>query len=644
MNGNDIPNFNSDDFAPPYTACNWLYEQYREHGSGVEADLMGKLILTAKTYGITNFKAIYNGVKKDRQKAAGKSAGRNMTQFSGQPIPGGLYCGQFLADDRGILAKNEYGELEIICNHPILPVAKVRNIENGNEKTLLWYKTQDNEQYLLVDSADLGSPKGAISLRQKGIDVDFTTAGDFLKFMKVTCMSQANYPLLPVKSGVSHCGFIGQDFDKFVPYTGDFEYDGSPAQKPLYESIRTPGGSRDEQFTLIDWARRELTPIVRIAIAASLGSVLLKPIGLNPFFLHLWGDKGAGKTLLLMLAASLWANPDNEGKYIRTFNSTAAGSEATASFLNSLPFCLDESMTLADKGRLDEFIYSMCQGGDRTRATRSCEAREARSWRCVFLTTGEKPLTNDTSNGGAIVRVVSINGSGQKFFGEAETAKAVADKLRKNYGWVGREFINIILQPGVLQEANRLYVENLNALTKQGYDDKQSCAAAVCLTADMLASKYVFKNNSPSLTPEHFAKYLETPESSSAGLKTAQWLQGLVATNSSRFLAPREVSSGAAEIWGRTDTHGYTLIAQRILEREMKSAGISLGIHAFAAWARQNNLIEPDLRDKTGKGNFPTQSLAGNSCRVLKIKLEDIDKLDPNYDEPGEYEDALPFN
>ena len=38
----------------------------------------------------------------------------------------------------------------------------------------------------------------------------------------------------------------------------------------------------------------------------------------------------------LMLAASVWANPEM-GKYIHTFNSTAVAQELSASFVNSLP-------------------------------------------------------------------------------------------------------------------------------------------------------------------------------------------------------------------------------------------------------------------------------------------------------------------
>ena len=64
----------------------------------------------------------------------------------------------------------------------------------------------------------------------------------------------------------------------------------------------------------------------RLILAASFASVLVKPLGGLPFFLHIWGGTEVGKTVGLMLAASVWANPE-VGRYIHTFNSTSVGRE-----------------------------------------------------------------------------------------------------------------------------------------------------------------------------------------------------------------------------------------------------------------------------------------------------------------------------
>ena len=46
-------------------------------------------------------------------------------------------------------------------------------------------------------------------------------------------------------------------------------------------------------------------------MAASFASVLLEPLKVLPFVLHLWGTTGTGKTVALMVAMSIWGNPQN---------------------------------------------------------------------------------------------------------------------------------------------------------------------------------------------------------------------------------------------------------------------------------------------------------------------------------------------
>ena len=82
---------------------------------------------------------------------------------------------------------------------------------------------------------------------------------------------------------------------------------------------------------------------------------MVRPMCALPFFVHLWGGTEVGKTVGLMLAASVWANPE-VGRYIHTFNSTAVGREKSAAFVNSLPLILDELQIVADRKTFDKDI------------------------------------------------------------------------------------------------------------------------------------------------------------------------------------------------------------------------------------------------------------------------------------------------
>lgn len=72
---------------------------------------------------------------------------------------------------------------------------------------------------------------------------------------------------------------------------------------------------------------RRHSDAAKILLAASFASALVEPMGALPFFCHVWGiDSGTGKTVGLMLAASVWGNPAI-GEYIQTFNGTVVGHE-----------------------------------------------------------------------------------------------------------------------------------------------------------------------------------------------------------------------------------------------------------------------------------------------------------------------------
>ena len=144
-------------------------------------------------------------------------------------------------------------------------------------------------------------------------------------------------------------------------------------------------------------------------LAASFASALIKKIGGLCFFVHLWGvESGTGKTVALMLAASVWGNPAI-GQYVQTFNATQVGHEKTAAFLNNIPMCIDELQLSKDShGRSKFDVYQLSQGVGRTRGTKSGGIDKTPVWDLCILTTGESPLTSDNSGAGAVNRVIDI--------------------------------------------------------------------------------------------------------------------------------------------------------------------------------------------------------------------------------------------
>ncbi|CDC00507.1 putative uncharacterized protein [Firmicutes bacterium CAG:41] len=187
-----------------------------------------------------------------------------------------------------------------------------------------------------------------------------------------------------------------------------------------------------------------------------------------PFFVHLWGDTETGKSVALLAAVSVWAEPVI-GKYAYTFNSTDVGNELYAACLNSLPLCMDELQILNKRSDFDDIIYRLCEGTGRLRGKkdggiqniktwrnciittgddiiyRLCEGtgrlrakkdggiQNIKTWRNCIITTGERPITSMSSGGGAVNRVIEIECNGGKFF---KNPREFCRTIQSNYGHV----------------------------------------------------------------------------------------------------------------------------------------------------------------------------------------------------------------
>ncbi len=179
-------------------------------------------------------------------------------------------------------------------------------------------------------------------------------------------------------------------------------------------------------------------------------------------------------------------------------------------------------------------------------------------------------------------------------------------------------------------------------LKAAGYAGKQADAAAICLVADTLASKYVFEDEDDSLrlTIDDFRPHLVTPEESDAGMRTAQWLKGFIAANMCHFIQPGERIVYDKVVWGKCMANGYIAFNRAILEREMVSAGQNLGIVRLAEWADEKGLI---LRNKNDKNLFKSENVQGGTIRCLVINIEAIDPAPTEEEDRDEDDSEFPF-
>ena len=573
-------NYTKDDFLTGTAPYEWI------EGASTPFEMEQRrtqMMEYAKEQGVKNFATLHNLYKKTQRLLSKKDYVENACNFEGQPME--LSTGAWQADDYGIAKEGYQGVEEVACVHPIIPVLRLVNIDSGLEKIKLAFRPGSTWREAIFDRKTVASRSLIVDLANHGIAVDTENSRFLVKYL--SDVLGANYGRIPEKKSVSRLGWVGNE--GFSPYVDGLVFDGEDSFKAFFESVST-AGSEKAWMDLAKKVRAGDNPVPRILLAASFASVLIDKLGGLPFFVHMWGGTEAGKTVGLMLAASVWANPEM-GRYIHTFNSTAVAQELSAAFVNSLPLCLDELQILKDKKDFDQMIYQLAEGVGKGRGEKSGGLRKVGTWRNCILTTGEQPITSSASGGGAINRIVEINCADLKLF---EDPRTVADTVRLNFGHAGRKFVEILTDE-VLEEAKAQYRRISEYLNTANEDDaenateKQSMAAAMILVADWLAGKYIFKDKR-SLGIDEIAPYLATKHDVDQNQRAYEWLLDWVSVHNSNFY-DQDNNFPIGPCYGK-EYMTYIAIIGSVFDDACKDAGFNP--KSFLLWLRRNDKIITD--------------------------------------------------
>lgn len=138
-----------------------------------------------------------------------------------------------------------------------------------------------------------------------------------------------------------------------------------------------------------------------LAVSSSFAAPLLGLLGLDGGGISLFGASRAGKSTALLVASSVCGGTSDAGAkgYARSWRSTSNGLESVA-----LASC-DALLPLDEIGQLDpreigDVAYMLSNGQGKVRASRTGSARAVARWRVLFLSTGEKTLSDVNSEAG----------------------------------------------------------------------------------------------------------------------------------------------------------------------------------------------------------------------------------------------------
>lgn len=561
----------------------------------------------AKSVGMTGFK---NRLKLYKMSQSGKMYYTdNVTRFTGQKLE--LDAGQWHCDDFGVSKRVGNNQEEIAaCPHPILPVERLVNIDTGAEKLKLAFCKMDKRwREVIAEKRILASNTGILALADCGIAVTSENARALIQYL--SDMENINYDLIPERKSVTRLGYI--DGEGFSPYVDGLIFDGDANFRSIFESIRS-AGSRQKWMDLA-LSIRQGDVMARIVLAASFASALVSPCGSLPFFVHLWGgESGTGKTVALMLAASVWANPEM-GRYIQTFNSTVVGREKLAAFLNHLPLIVDELQLAKDsRGKLAFDVYALAEGVGRTRGNKNGGVDRTPTWHNCIITSGETPITNSNAGAGAINRVIEIEClSSRKII---EDGHATAGIVRKNYGFAGREFVERLYQAGNQEKAYDVYKRHFQALSDSDSTEKQAMAAAVILTADELATEWIFQDGK-AITEKEIKQFLASKAAVSSGKRGYEFFCDWAAQNANRLRADAE----QGDVYGIINGDQACII-RSVFNRVAEENGFSPA--ALLSYLKSENLIETRGRAMTCSRRV---NRVRTECVCLKLDFSSDDGL-----------------
>lgn len=570
----------------------------------------------ANSTGFKNFKKLYESYVRDMRKLNVPCEGSdliNPCDFPNQPLE--LECGEWMCNCDGVRKVREMSE-EIACRHPIMPVERLVNIDTGEEKLRVAYCKGRYWRDIIVGKKELFDASKVIQLAAVGVSVTSKTARALSEFM---CDIEAiNYDVLPESECVTRLGYIG-DGTRFSPYVEGLTFDGEASCNVIYSAI-SEHGSYDKWLETAK-ACREDSLTARIMLAASFASVLIGKIGALSFFVHLWGvESGTGKTVALMLAASVWGNPAI-GQYIQTFNATQVGHEKTAAFLNNIPMCIDELQLSKDShGRSKFDVYQLSQGTGRTRGNKSGGVDRTPTWSLCVLTTGESPLTSDSSGAGAVNRVIDIECRASEAV--IKDGISVSGAVRQNYGFAGRKFVGAMDEES-FAEARELYEKYFRELSSGTTTEKQAMAAALILTADELADRIIFHSGN-TLTAEQISEFLKSKSSVSAGERGYEFMCDWVGMNSNRFLSRDDGNTG--DIYGKLTNDGWAYINSTVFRNAAKEQGYD--DRALLSWLKTKGLIKTKKKDVY---SIYTTS-HGVKAQYIVMRLPDTDYQPDSYE------------
>jgi len=468
-------------------------------------------------------------------------------------------------DDSGIHKLEESGWVKV-SHTPMFLNRKLDSLSTGMERIELKIGVNGVMKTITTAKSTIAQTRTITALADYGANVHSGNAKYLVEYFSE--YEGCNKDLLPVVKAVDHLGWI--DGRRFLPgLADDIALDVTDTGSHALANAYRQSGRREEWIRAAEIARQY--KIARLMLAAAFASPMISVLGQRIFILHAWGPSRGGKTAALKTALSVWGSPE---ELITSFNATRVGLERMASFYADLPLGIDERQVVGDKQSFIEgLVYLLGLGKGKVRGSKSGGLQSFSYWRTLILTTGEEPLTADTSNAGVRTRAIEIWG---KPIEDEKDARLLHELSSEHFGFAGPEFIRRLVDydRNSLKEQFKNISDHLREQAPSKVTSHLDALALLAL-ADSLYSQWVLGIEEEQADDEALelvmwaVDKLEDNKESDMAIRAWEHLQGWLTAYEEKF-----TSSCQPPRYGYQDEECWYIIPQ-FFEKEMREGGFN---------------------------------------------------------------------
>lgn len=376
---------------------------------------------------------------------------------------------------------------------PIDGIEDVRRVELLYKDGKVWRTSREELETLF-------NANKVLSLANKGIAITKKNAPAFCEFMASMYQESLDRDALPTLGTMTKLGW-SKDRKIFMPYvTGDMEvlFDQKEKFNTLLETLR-PAGDRDKWYKEFKRLRETRYLPFLLLTAAALAAPIIGLTNLDSFVFDLHSSTTTGKSFTTAMVMTLWGFAGLGSEIFISSKMTPNGFEIKLDTLNNIPLVIEDTAALSPKQKaaFQEFVMDAANGRGKTRATKALGLQRQRTWRTVIIITSEGAIDNNYTTGGSRARVLKFL-STEKFPLWDEMGD-IAEVMEHNYGYGGRDMILALQELGepeikrLIDEFNKKLREKIKKSGKNK-QDRQIISAALMMTADYIAEKYLFKD------------------------------------------------------------------------------------------------------------------------------------------------------